>query len=80
MIVKDLIKQLQEMPQESEVFHLWDGEPRTSINIVYESKNGGVITSDFGQPCYSENATPKGTDNHGEIFYTSNGISKDFDE
>jgi hypothetical protein len=60
MTVKELIEELEKMPQEARVFHLWDGEPRTAINIVYESKNGRVITSDYSMVCYSDEARPKG--------------------
>lgn len=59
MKVSELIKELQKMPQDARVFHLWDGEPRTAINIVYEDKIGNVITSDYGQVCYSTNPRPK---------------------
>jgi len=59
MKVKELIEKLKELPQEARVFHLWDGEPRTAINVVYESLNGSVITSDYEQVCYSSTARPK---------------------
>jgi hypothetical protein len=59
MTVKELIIELQKMPQEARVFHLWDGEPRTAINIVYETKNGRVMTSDYEMVCYSTDARPK---------------------
>jgi hypothetical protein len=59
MKVKDLIIELQKMPQEAMVWHLWDGEPRTEINIVYESKEGDVVTADFSEVCYSTNSRPK---------------------
>ena len=58
MKVKDLIKELEKMPQDAEVMHLWDGEARTAIEVVYESKNGTVITSDFQQVCYSSSTRP----------------------
>lgn len=59
MTVKELIIELQKMPQDARVFHLWDGEPRTAINVVYETKNGKVMTSDFEMVCYSTDARPK---------------------
>jgi len=59
MKVKELIERLKKMPQEKEVWHLWDGEPRTVINIVYESKNGNVVTADNNMICYSNCARPK---------------------
>lgn len=59
MKVKELIQLLQKMPQEARVFHLWDGEPRTEINIVYESRVGHVITADYNEDCYSTQYMPK---------------------
>lgn len=59
MTVQELIKALSKMPQDARVFHLWDGEPRTAINVVYETKNGKVMTADYEQVCYSDNAMPK---------------------
>lgn len=58
MKVSELIQQLQRMPQDATVLHLWDGEARTEINVVYESKNGDVITADFDMACYSTSSRP----------------------
>lgn len=69
MIVKDLIEKLKELPQDARVFHLWDGEPRTAINVVYETKNGEVMTADYGQVCYSSSARPKDAPNSEEYRY-----------
>ena len=59
MKVRELIESLEKLPQDARVFHLWDGEPRTAINVVYEAKNGRVITADYKQACYSLSARPK---------------------
>jgi hypothetical protein len=59
MTVKELIAELNKMPQDMKVFHLWDGEPRTAINLVWEARGGFVMTSDFGESCYSDKARPK---------------------
>lgn len=59
MTVKELIEALSKMPQDARVFHLWDGEPRTAINVVYETKNGKVMTADYRMVCYSTDARPK---------------------
>ena len=69
MIVKDLIKKLKELPQDAEVFHLWDGEPRTAINVIYETKSGKVMTSDYDQYCYSSDARPKDAPNSEQDKY-----------
>lgn len=58
MKVKDLITELEKMPQDAEVMHLWDGEARTTIEMAYLSKNGAVITADFGEVCYSSESRP----------------------
>lgn len=58
MKVSELIQQLQKMPQDASVFHLWDGEARTEINVVYQSKEGDVITADFDMACYSTGSRP----------------------
>jgi hypothetical protein len=58
MTVKELVEALSKMPQDARVFHLWDGEPRTAINVVYETKNGKVMTADYEMVCYSTDARP----------------------
>ncbi len=58
MKVKDLISELKKMPADAEVMHLWDGEARTTIQVVYLSKNGTVITADYGEVCYSSESRP----------------------
>lgn len=60
MTVKELIEALAVMPPNARVFHLWDGSPRTAINVVYEARNGAVITADWGESCYNTKARPKG--------------------
>jgi hypothetical protein len=59
MSVEQVIEKLKELPPQAEVFHLWDGEPRTAINIVYEAADGTVITADYDQPCYLPIKRPK---------------------
>lgn len=73
MKVKDLISELQKMPQEAIVWHLWDGALRTQINIVYESKTGDVVTSDYDMVCYdfSNEDRPVGTQTNEEDSYWS---------
>lgn len=58
MIVSDAIKELLKMPQDAELSQLWDGELRTDVNIIYLARNGKVVTSDYNQVCYSEEARP----------------------
>lgn len=71
MTVKELIEELLKMPQDARVFHLWDGEPRSAINIVYESIGGKVITADFEMPCYLTAARPKDYIEDGFNYYVT---------
>lgn len=58
MKAEQLIEALKDMPQDAEVWHLWDGEARTMIEHVWLSKDGKVITADSGEVCYSTDARP----------------------
>jgi hypothetical protein len=58
MKTKDLIEVLRTMPPDSDVYHLWDGEPRTAIAVVYLSRNGDVITADYDMVCYTDRHRP----------------------
>ena len=59
MKVRALIEALKSMPPDADVTHLWDGEPRTAVEIVYLARGGFVVTSDFDMVCYSEESRPK---------------------
>lgn len=71
MQVKELIEKLKTMPQDAEVKHLWDGDPRTTINFVWLSKGGVVITADYDEVCYSGINRPRGAPSSGEDLYWS---------
>lgn len=58
MKVNELISRLQEMDQDAEVLHLWDGELRTSIEHVYMGKTGDCVTADNGMVAYSNRGRP----------------------
>lgn len=58
MKVRQLIEELKKMPQDADVFHLWDGAPRTEINVIYLARNGMVVTADNGEVCYGTNRRP----------------------
>jgi hypothetical protein len=58
MKVKELIKALEVLPEEAEVYHLWDGLARTRIKHVWLSRKGDVVTADYGEPCYDEEDRP----------------------
>ena len=58
MKVGELIKVLETMPHDAELFHLWDGEARTHIEHIWLSRDGDVITADHGMVCYSTETRP----------------------
>ena len=58
MTVSELIEKLKELPQDRRVFMLIDGEPRSALNVVYESKTGRVVVAGYGHVVYSTNARP----------------------
>lgn len=58
MIVSQLIEYLRKMPQDAEVFHIWDGAARTGIEHVFVSKSGNVMTSDNNQVVYADEDRP----------------------
>jgi hypothetical protein len=59
MTVRRLISILEKMPKDADVCHLYDGEKRGSIDLVYVSKSESVITAGYGDHCYSDDARPK---------------------
>lgn len=60
MKVKELIKSLQAMPNhDAHVFHLYDGDLYGELSMVYESRGGKVVTSDYSQVCYETDSRPK---------------------
>ena len=58
MKASQLIAALQAMPQDAEVLHLWDGEARTGVEFVWLSRDGRVITADYGMVCFSTETRP----------------------
>lgn len=69
MTVRELIAKLKEMPPDSEVLHLWDGEPHTAIEVVWLSRDGDVITADDDEVAYSTGARPVGAPTEQEDPY-----------
>lgn len=58
MQVKDLIKELQKMPPNAEVKHVWDGAARTDIDMVYLAQSGFVITIESDMVVYHDEDRP----------------------
>jgi hypothetical protein len=61
VIVSKLVELLKTMPQDAEVWHVWDGAARTKIELVWLANSGNVITADFDESVYSEESWPIGT-------------------
>ena len=79
MTIKELIFNLSRMPPEAKVFHIWDGEPRTEIQLVWLSKRGDVMTSDYDQVVYSNEARPIKIKNNKKNKYWQT-VSKTYSE
>ena len=58
MKVKELIEKLQQMDQDVEVWHLYDGALRGNINHVYMGKTGLCVTADHDEVAYYDDARP----------------------
>lgn len=69
MNVRDLIKALSAMPEDAEVWHLWDGECRTAIEHVWLARDGTVVTSDYSEVCYSTESRPTSAPTSEENYY-----------
>lgn len=69
MTVTELIEVLRGMPPDADVKHLWDGEPRSTIEHVWLAKGRSVVTSDYGEICYSDEGRPIGAPDPDELPY-----------
>lgn len=71
MTIKQLIEILKTMPQDKELWHIWDGAPRSKIDHVYISKGGNVMSIEVGEAIYSDDDRPVGAPSELEkvIFY-----------
>jgi hypothetical protein len=58
MKVKDLIRQLAILPQDADVFCIWDGGPRSSPEVVWLTKDGRAMLADFEEPVHDQNDRP----------------------
>lgn len=58
MKVKDVIKFLSTVDQEKEVWHVWDGQPRSKIEAMWVARNGNIISGPLDECVYSEEYRP----------------------
>jgi hypothetical protein len=52
MKVAELIKALEQMPEDADVKYFWDSKARTPVTNVYWSRNGDVVLSDGDEQSY----------------------------
>lgn len=69
MTVNQLRHLLEDLPQDAIVTHLWDGEARTEIQLVWLARDGSVVTSDYYEACYSDGTRPLGAPTAKEDLY-----------
>ena len=69
MKVSELIEKLKAMKQDANDLHLWDGELRTGIEIVYMGKTGICVTSDYDMVAYSNQCRPVDAPTEGDDRY-----------
>lgn len=58
MKVRELIGLLEKLSQDEEVGYVWDGEVRSKVAFVWQSKSNGVVLSGEGEVLYSEGSRP----------------------
>lgn len=51
----NLIKQLEKLPQNKQVYIIYDGEPRKKANKVFLSKSGKIMITNIDETIYDEN-------------------------
>lgn len=58
MKVHELIEKLKEFPQDRDVSILYDMEIRMGANIIYLSKGGDIVITDYNESVYSDDSRP----------------------
>jgi hypothetical protein len=77
MKVKKLIEKLQKLPENAKVEIIYDGEPRMSVDLVFESVSGKIIIMGYNEPIYTEKYYPKGIVNDSDkTLYTRKSWKK----
>lgn len=71
MTAEQLIEVLKTMPKDAQVWHLWDGELRTKVEVVYLSRSGKVVTADYDEVCYTGKSRPLDAPDESENKYWS---------
>ena len=58
MKVRNLINSLQGLPQDADVWIIYDGEARIEADVVFVARSGNVMLTDTNQPVYSSESRP----------------------
>ena len=59
MKAEELINELKKLPPKADVHLLWDGEARSSCEIVFLSKGDYIVLCDEMDVIYSDESRPK---------------------
>ena len=52
MKVSELIKRLEDMPPDAEVFGIYDGATRLEVSTLWLARSGTVVVADYGAVVY----------------------------
>lgn len=69
MIVSELIKKLQDMPQDAQVAGAYDGALRTEVECVWLARSGVVGLANDGETLYYLEDRPDGAPDEDEDRY-----------
>lgn len=69
MKASDVIKELQKMPPDAEVWHIWDGVARTKIEFVWLCSDGKIATSDYNMSVAHDQDRPDWAPKRNDNYY-----------
>lgn len=58
MTVKKMLQILNKMPQDFEIWHVWDGAARGTVDSVWQTPDNRVIVSHSEEPIYYSEDRP----------------------
>lgn len=77
MTVSELIRKLEHMPQEAEVYSMYDGAASNDVDFVWRSRSGDVVLSPCNQMVYDTDDRPITAPTQEEDEFWSTPKSKD---
>lgn len=76
MTVRELIRKLELLPPDAEVYYAWDGGARSEAAHVYQARGGHVVIADENEVLYSAQDRPPGApDEKGDPYWETPTIS-----